>query len=200
MITNAYNWRLILASESGHKITANHKMGDASVYNKWWKQPDKYKVFGITIHEIEEAMDLCDNKPFEQSEEKFSRLEELLKVSLNVFEVTLLPGYDYYSKNKNEHFASSQIYSGHKSTSVLSLCILNDTTDTTHHPQTLMYNKDLTDFKQRIYLQNDAKNRNLSRNKKCRFCDFFGSQRAAHAHEVQVHRDQIDYRDQYELE
>ena len=37
-------------------------------------------------------MDICDNKPLEQSEEKFSRLEELLKVSLNVFEVTLLPG------------------------------------------------------------------------------------------------------------
>ena len=36
---------LILASEGGHKIVANRKMGDASVYNKWWKQPDKYKVF-----------------------------------------------------------------------------------------------------------------------------------------------------------
>ena len=68
-------------------------MGDESVYNKWWKQPDKYKVFGVTIHEIEEAMDICDNKAFEQSEEKFSKLEELLNISLNVFEITLLPGY-----------------------------------------------------------------------------------------------------------
>ena len=82
---------LILASECGHKIIANHKMGDVSVYNKWWKQPNKYKVFGVTIHEIEEAMDICVNKPFKQSEEKFSRLEELLNISLNVFEVTLLP-------------------------------------------------------------------------------------------------------------
>ena len=56
---------LILASEGGHKIIANRKMGNQNVYNKWWKQPNKYKVFGVTIHEIEEAIDLCDNKPFE---------------------------------------------------------------------------------------------------------------------------------------
>ena len=91
---------LILASEGGHKIIANRKMGDASVYNKWWKQPDKYKVFGVTIHEVEEAMDICDNKAFDQSEKNFVRLEELLKVSSNVFEFTLLPGYDDKTKGK----------------------------------------------------------------------------------------------------
>ena len=101
-------------------------MEDESMYNKWWKQPDKYKIFGVTIHEIEEAMDICDNKPFDQSEEMFSRLEELLNISLNIFEVTLLPGYDDNSKDKDEHFTSSQIYSGHMSTSLLSLSILND--------------------------------------------------------------------------
>ena len=83
---------LILASEGGHKIVANCKIGDATVYNKWWKQPDKNKVFGMTIHDIEKAMGICDNKSFEQSKENFARLEELLKVSYNVFEVTLLPG------------------------------------------------------------------------------------------------------------
>ena len=102
-------------------------MGDAIVYSKWWKQPDKYKVFGVTIHEIKETMDICDNKAFDQSEEKFSRLEELLNLSLNVFEVTLLPKYDDNSKDRNEYFASFQNYSSHKSTSLLSLCILNDT-------------------------------------------------------------------------
>ena len=63
-----------------------------------------------------------------------------------------------------------------------------------------MYIKDLSDFKQRIFRQNDAKNRNLSRNKKCRFCNFFNSQTAVQNHEVQVYRDQIDECDQYELE
>ena len=29
---------LILANEGGHKIIANRKIGDATVYNKWWKQ------------------------------------------------------------------------------------------------------------------------------------------------------------------
>ena len=38
---------LILASEGGHKIIVNRKMDDESVYNKWWKQPDKYKVFEV---------------------------------------------------------------------------------------------------------------------------------------------------------
>ena len=101
-------------------------------------------MFGVTIHEIEEAMVICDNKPFEQSEEKFSRLEELLKVSLNVFEITLLPGYGDNSKDKNEHFASPQIYSGHKSTSLLSLCILNHTIDTNTISKHFICIKDLT--------------------------------------------------------
>ena len=180
-------------------------MGDASMYNKWWKQPNKHKVFGVTIHEIEEAMDIHNNKPFDQSEEKFSRLEELLNISLNVFEITLLPGYDNNSNDKNEYFASSQIYSGHKSTSVLSLCILNDTQpmipeDSGTIPKHFIYIKGLIGFKQRIYLQNDAKNRNLSRNKKCRFSNFSGSQTTVQNNEVQVHRNQIDECDQYELE
>ena len=67
-------------------------------------------------------------------------------------------------------------------------------------PNHFLYIKDLTIFKQWIYNQNDVKNRNLSRNEKCRFCDFFGSQTAVQIHEVQMHRDQIDERDQYELE
>ena len=101
---------LILASEGGHKIIANRKIGDATVYNKWWKQPDKNKVFGMTIHDVEEAMDIRDNKSFDVSEENFARLEELLKVSLNVFEVTLLPGYDDNSEDKYELFTCYQVY------------------------------------------------------------------------------------------
>ena len=55
-------------------------------------------------------MDICDNKPFDQSEESFAKLEELLKVSLSVFEITLLPGYDDNSKDKYDLFTNSQIY------------------------------------------------------------------------------------------
>ena len=138
-------------------------MGDGSVYNKWWKQPDKYKVFGVTIHEIEEAMDICDNKAFEQSGEKFSRLEKLLNVTLNVIEVTMLPGYDDNSKDKNVHFTNPQIYSGHKFTCVLSLCILNDTRDTNPFSKHFMYIKDLIGFKQCIYHKNDAKKKSIQK-------------------------------------
>ena len=145
-------------------------------------------------------MDICDNKAFDQSEEKFSKLEELLNISLNIFEVTLLSGYDDNSKNKKEHFTRSQIYSHHKSIGVLSLCILNDTGDINLSPKQFIYIKDLTGFKQLIYLQNDVKNRNRSRSKKYRFCDFSCSQIAAQNHEVQIHRDQIDECDKYELE
>ena len=59
----------------------------------------KNKVFGVTILDVEEAMDICDNKAFDQSEEIFARLEELLKDFLNVLEITLLPGYDDKSKD-----------------------------------------------------------------------------------------------------
>ena len=85
-------------------------MGDESLYNKWWKQPDKNKVFGVTIHEVEEAMDIRDNKAFDASEEKFARLEELLKVSLNVFEVTLLPGYVDKGKEQFDLFTCDLVY------------------------------------------------------------------------------------------
>ena len=34
---------LILASEGRHKIIANRKIGDATVYNKWWNNPTSTK-------------------------------------------------------------------------------------------------------------------------------------------------------------
>ena len=190
---------LILASEGEHKIIANRKMGDASVYNKWWKQPDKYKVFGVTSHEIEKAMDICDNKPFDASEEKYVKLEELLKVSLNVFEITLLPGYDDNSKDKYDLFTNSQIYKPNGSGGSVSLCIVNDTWNENEIPKHFLYIKDLSDFKHRIFRQSDARNNNLARNVKCKFCDFIGSQTAVQNHEVQVHHELMDDRDQYEL-
>ena len=70
----------------------------------------------------------------------------------------------------------------------------------TSSPKHFMYIKDLTGFKQRIYLQNDAKNRNLFRNKKWKICDFSSSHTAIQNHEVQVYRNRIDEHDQYELE
>ena len=192
---------LILASEGGHKIVANRKIGDATVYNKWWKQPDKYKVFGVTIHEVEEAMGIRDNTPFDASEEKFAALKALLKVSLNVFEVTLLPGYIDKSKEQFDLFTCDVVYKGkEKSRSPLSLCILNDLNLPEGTLKHFLYIKDLNDFKHRVTRRSDAKNENLSRNVKCRFCnDFFGSHKAVHDHEVQVHQELIDESDQYDL-
>ena len=89
---------------------------------KWWKMD--FRAFPVIPLLL---MDICDNHPFDQTEEKISRLEELLNVPIIVFEVSLLPEYDDNSKDKNGYFASSQIYSHHKSTNLLSLCILNDT-------------------------------------------------------------------------
>ena len=66
----------------------------------------------MTIHEVEEAMGICDNKSFEQSEENFARLEALLKVSLNVFEVTLLPGYVDKTKEQFDLFTCDVVYKG----------------------------------------------------------------------------------------
>ena len=155
-------------------------MGDVSVYNKWWKQSDKYKIVGVTIHEIEKAMDICDNKAFDQHEEKFAKLEELSNLSLNVFEVTLLPEYDDNSKDKYDLFTSSQVYKPNGKGGSVSLCIMNDTRMDEKEviSKHFLYVKDLSDFKHRIFRQSDVKNRNLSRNMKCRFCDFSGSQTA----------------------
>ena len=123
-------------------------------------------------------MDICDNKPFEQSEEKFSRLEELLKFSLNVFKIILLPGYDDNSEDKYDLFTNSQIYKPNGSGGSVSLCIMNDTREEGQNevPKIFLYIKDLSDFKHRIFRQSDVNNRNLARNVKYEFCDFFGSQ------------------------
>ena len=84
-------------------------------------------VFRMTIHEIEESMDICDNKAFEQSEEKFARLKELLKVSFNVFEITLLPGYADNCKDEYELFTCYQGYKSEVNGTTLSFYIVNDT-------------------------------------------------------------------------
>ena len=82
----------------------------------------------------------------------------------------------------------------------MSLCIVNDTRKEESIPKHFLYIKDLSDFKHRITRQNDAKNYNLARNVKCRFCDdFFGSRKAVHDHEVQTHRELVDESNQYEL-
>ena len=145
-------------------------------------------------------MGICDNKAFDQSEENFARLEELLKVSLNVFEVTLLPGYDDNSEDKYELFTCYQIYKPNGSGGSVSLCIVNNTHSEEVIPKHFLYIKDLSDFKHRIFRQSDAKNRHIVRNIKYRFCDdFFGSLKAIRAQEVLVHRELVDESDQYEL-
>ena len=79
-------------------------------------------MFRVTIHEVKEAMGIRDNKSFEQSEEKFAALEALLKVSLNVFEVTLLPGYTDKTKEQFDLFTCDVVYkSKEKSRSPLPL-------------------------------------------------------------------------------
>ena len=196
MTTDVCNGVSFWQVKADTRFGANRKLGDASVYNKWWKQPDKSKVFGVTIHDIEEAMDICDNKSFDQSEEKFTRLEELLKVCLNVFENTLLPGYDDNCKDKYDLFTSYQVYKPKRKGGCVSLCIVNDTREGEEIPKHFLYINDLSDFKHRMFRQSDAKNRNLARNLKCRFCDdFFGSRKAVLAHKVQAHRELMDDRD-----
>ena len=145
-------------------------------------------------------MGIRDNAPFDASEEKFIALEALLKVSLNVFELTLLPGYIDKGKEQFDLFTCDVVYKGKEAKHPLSLCILNDLNLPEGTPKHFLYIKDLNDFKHRVTRQNDTKNRNTARNAECRFCDdFFGSRKAVHAHEVQAHRELVNKSDQYEL-
>ena len=82
----------------------------------------------------------------------------------------------------------------------MSLCIVNDLNLPEGTSKHFLYIKDLSDFEHRIFRQSDAKNRNTTRNVKCRFCDdFFGSRKAVHDHEVQAHRELVNESDQYDL-
>ena len=138
-------------------------------------------------------MGIRDNAPFNASEEKFAALEALLQVSLNVFEVTLLPGYTDKTKEQFDLFTCDVVYKGkEKACPPLSLCILNDLNLPEGTSKHFLYIKDLNDFKHCVTRRSDAKNRRLARNVKCRFCnDFIGSQRTVQNHEVQTHRELI---------
>ena len=145
-------------------------------------------------------MGIRDNKAFDASEEKFAALEALLKVSLNVFEVTLLPGYVDKGKEQFDLFTCNVVYKGKGTKLPLSLCILNDLNLPEGTSKHFLYIKDLNDFKHRMTRQTDAKNGNTARNVKCRFCnDFLGSRKSVHDHEVQAHRELVDESDQYDL-
>ena len=98
-------------------------------------------------------MDSCDNKVFGQSEEKFARLDELLKVSFNVFEITLLPLFEYNSEDGYDLFTSSQICKPNGKRKNVSLCIVNETWEEGKNelPKHFLYIKDLSDFKHRIF-------------------------------------------------
>ena len=100
-------YSLILASESGHKIIANRKMGVSIVYCKWWKYLGKYEVFHCTIYEIEEALDIM-GKAFDQGEKKFTLLESLLNVPIIDCDVTIFPKYG--DKDGYDKFICSPIY------------------------------------------------------------------------------------------
>ena len=95
-------------------------------------------------------MGIRDNTPFDASEEKFAALEALLKVSLNVFEVTLLPGYIDKSKEQFDLFTCNVVYKGKGTKLALSLCILNDRNLPEGTPKHFLYIKDLNDFKHRM--------------------------------------------------
>ena len=82
----------------------------------------------------------------------------------------------------------------------VSLYIVHDTRNEEVLPKHFLYIKDLNDFKHRMTRQNDVKNRNITRNVKCRFCDdFFGYRKAVHAHEVQAHRELVNDSEENEL-
>ena len=83
----------------------------------------------------------------------------MLKVSLNVFEITLLSGYDDNSKDKYDLFTSTQIYKPNSSGGSVPLCIVNDTRMDEKEviPKHFLYIKDLSDFKHRIFRQSDVK-------------------------------------------
>ena len=142
---------LILASEGGHRIIRTWKVCDPSIYNKWWKHPEKNTIFGHTVHEIEQEMDICDNKPFEPSADKFKQLETLLTVSINVFKLTRMPGYDDKTKDNYDHFICSPIYRAKTKEEGVSLCVLNDISGNKPIPKHFMLIKDLANFKHRIY-------------------------------------------------
>ena len=64
----------------------------------------------LTFHKVEKTMNIRDNTPFDVNEEKFAALKALLKATLNVFEVILLPGYRDNAMEQFDLFTSEQVY------------------------------------------------------------------------------------------
>ena len=186
---------LILGSKSGQIISRRNHVLDPKRYERWWKKPDMYKVFDLSIHDIEKALDIVD-KPFDQCDENFKKLEDLIKIPVNCYEVTLFPGYKDETAEDREKFECSLIYPK-KSRNGFNLCIVNDLKSEMKH---FMYIKDIDGFKKYMLRYSEYKSHHFVGISKCHYCDdYYGTKTQILRHEILIHPEFVKESEKYKL-
>ena len=187
---------LILASIGGKVILASRNHCKSSVYSAYWKNPNKHRVFDHSIHEIEAAVGIQNNKPFVDSDSNFRTLENLLCIRINCWEIVLLNGFDSDTKDLDGVRITPKYLSVLERGQEVNLAILYDLSRNIKH---FIYVKDLASFKVHISRPVDCKNYHKSRLSKCRFCDFVAAFRDVQCHEVIRHPEKLEGSERYEL-
>ena len=195
--------RCLILAYNGSSIIKNCNTTRVSGYSKYWNKPIKNPVFGHTILEIENAMNIADNQPFIECVEKFEQLENLLNVYINCYEMRMFDGFDMKSMDEKnlENMVVECVYPVKKNQRIdikqeVNLCMLNDEHLKVKH---FVLIKDMSKFKQHLYRSKDNVQRNTARLCKCRWCDFSAAKKYTIVHEIKMHGDEVPEEERYIL-
>ena len=141
---------MILASEDDYQIKANRKVDTATVYNSCGSIQRRMRY---SIEQSKRSKKLLISwHIFWPKWRNACWLESLLEISINIYQVTLFPGYDDDNEDNSENFTCSQIYPSErlKSTTILDLCMLNETWHELIALRHFIFIKDLGEIKHHL--------------------------------------------------
>ena len=184
---------------------------DANRYNKYWNKPNKNLIFNHTIHEIEAAVNIQDNKPFVADPVNFEIIEHLLNIYITCYQFNMQSGFDIKSNTDEnaELFTFNPIYplitkdedAFRDNKPHIYLCVLNDVEKELKH---FTYIKDHERLLTNIQFISTNRNRNgsLKKDRKicCRWCPYINCHSIVLKHECKCHPEMVPEEEKYILE
>ena len=157
--------RCLIYATNQSIIDRSRRRYQAQPYNKFWKQSDKFTVNGVSIHEIEQQLNLVNDQCFQATEDNFALLEKLIHCRINVYQIDILPN-DYSAKKV--YPLQPQKYSEILPFDI-NLCILSIPDKNINH-FTVITN--VQHFRNKMNNETNDKNGHNNRMKKCPHCEF----------------------------
>lgn len=185
--------RCLIYSLNKEIINRSKRQHLSKTYNKYFRQPDKYKFNDHSIIDFEQQFELIDNKPFHGDTITYEEIEKYFDIKLNVYQLDLLPNDDFsidriYPESNNIHrdLRGKEIY----------LCILNKPEENIMHFTVIQH---IDTFRAKFIATKSA-NINASRIMNCDFCEFKSTSKSViSAHKFVYHSELMKDTDKYIL-